>query len=742
MADLNLALVISTLDRASRPLQRIGRSVSDVGRKARKVGRDMRSVGTGLSALLTGPLGAGGGFAIKAFSDIEQMQVRYGVMLGDQEKGLALVKELIDFAAKTPFQLPGLDSATKQLLSAGVSTTDLNEELKLIGDIAAGTGKPIDELAQIYTKAMNKGKVQTEELNQLSEAGIPILDALVALAGDYGNEISKEDVYKAAEKGQIEFRVLREALEKLSGEGGIYNEMMQKQSETTAGLASTMKDNLFLALASVGEKIVEITGLKDRMKEFTERIQQATEWLDRMAEERPGLVRLVFGLTAAALVLGPALLALGVVVGGVGIGLTALGAVIGVLFSPVLLLGAAFAAAAWLLYDNWDGVVAFFEDVWAGIKEAFPGTAAFFEDLWAKAALPVPGIFDWVTGAWDRTITAIRTGDYSDLWDGIKGAGTAATAAAATFYLDAWAAFQALDWTALGADLGELVVAGIVTLTNLAGSLTSSVEGMDFKSVGETIGKVIGQFMAGRITSLAGVVSGMLERVSELDFVGIGDVIGGALLAGLKAAVIGLAGVLAGMTATAKEIDWGEVGEMIGKSVKAALLIAIDLGTGLAKALVTAATDGTLLKAAGDLGEAILDALVAALAGITDAIAGMIKGAMPDWLLEWVEGDGEPAPVVRGARMRPEGALPTMPVAEVPVYALPGAAAEGSLYADDAAGGGARRGRRGFAPVDRAEVNGEIAVRFENTPPGTTVERVSGEGVDLTADLGYAMNGN
>ena len=263
-----------------------------------------------------------------------------------------MVAGLIDFAAKTPFQLPGLGGATRQLLAAGVSTEDLWGELQVLGDISAGAQKPMNEMAAIYAKVMSKGKADTEALNQLSEAGVPIVQSLVDLAADYGNEITKEDVYKAAERGEISFRTLREALEKLTSEGGVFNDQMEKQSQTLFGLASTLKDNLFLGLASVGEKLVEITGLKDRLREFTERIQQAVEWFDKFAEERPGLVKLVFGLTAAAAVLGPALIALGLVVGGLGTGLTALGAALGILFSPVVLLGAAFAAAAWLIHEQ------------------------------------------------------------------------------------------------------------------------------------------------------------------------------------------------------------------------------------------------------------------------------------------------------------------------------------------------------------------------------------------------------
>ena len=52
------------------------------------------------------------------------------------------------------------------------------------------------------------------------------------LAARYGNEISKEDVYKAAERGQITFKAIEEALQLMTAEGGIFNEQMVRQSET------------------------------------------------------------------------------------------------------------------------------------------------------------------------------------------------------------------------------------------------------------------------------------------------------------------------------------------------------------------------------------------------------------------------------------------------------------------------------------------------------------------------------
>ena len=65
--------------------------------------------------------------------------------------------------------------------------------------------------------------------------------------------------------------------------------------------------------------------------------------------------------------------------------LTALAALL--IANPFVLLVAALAGGVYLIYDNWDGIVQYFENIWAGIKNAFD-----FEWL-NKAAGFIGGLF-------------------------------------------------------------------------------------------------------------------------------------------------------------------------------------------------------------------------------------------------------------------------------------------------------------------------------------------------------------
>jgi tape measure domain-containing protein len=189
--------------------------------------------------------------SVMAAAKMETLSVSFEVLLGSAEKSQKVVKELFDFAAKTPFRVEGISSAAKQLIAAQGNAEGLQDQLQMLGDISAVTGKDISELAQIYTKAYNKNKLQAEELNQISEAGIPIIRILAEMYG-----VSAKEIYKMGEAGNLAFTDLQNAFKLMTSEGGIAFEGMIKQSETLQGKWSTLQENWELALANLGEKIL------------------------------------------------------------------------------------------------------------------------------------------------------------------------------------------------------------------------------------------------------------------------------------------------------------------------------------------------------------------------------------------------------------------------------------------------------------------------------------------------------
>jgi tape measure domain-containing protein len=169
----------------------------------------------------------------------ETTQVSFGVILGSMKEAKSLMSDLTEFSTRTPFTPSELFKATRSLLAFGVAGSDVMKRIKTLGDVSAGTGKDIAELAQIYGKVFVKGKIQAEELNQLSEAGVPIIKELERAYGRTAAEI-----FKMGSQGKLSFEDLDAAMQAMTTTGGVFFNMMDRQSDTMSGKLSTLKGNV------------------------------------------------------------------------------------------------------------------------------------------------------------------------------------------------------------------------------------------------------------------------------------------------------------------------------------------------------------------------------------------------------------------------------------------------------------------------------------------------------------------
>lgn len=326
-----------------------------------KLSKKFTSLGKGLSLKLSAPLLAIGGLSLKSAADIETMEVAFASMTGSADKAKEVVKGLIDFAAKTPFQLLGIGKAAKQLLAVGVSTGELQSKLKFLGDISAGANVPLSDMAAIFGKAKSKGKAMTEELLQLSDRGIPIISVLAKKLG-----VSKNAVFELASKSKISFGILESALVSMTKKGGIFEDQMQKQSATLAGAFSTLKDNVNLSLAALGNQIIETFDLKNTINTVIGVIQRATAAFINFTKENPRLAKLGVIIAGIGIVIGPLLIAVG-----------AIAAAFTVLSVPILIITGALAGIGLAIA----GLIAF----WKDLKQAMQNVVDFWGTVFTSA---------------------------------------------------------------------------------------------------------------------------------------------------------------------------------------------------------------------------------------------------------------------------------------------------------------------------------------------------------------------
>lgn len=387
----DLSILVKVVNQATAPLKKIfkdiqkvtkvvakmGKQFQKVGRQISNTGKKMSAIGKDLTLRLTAPLAAAGLMSLKSAADIETMTIAFKSMLGSAEKAGEVVKDILDFTAKTPFQMKGVGQAAKQLLAFGVAQKDLIPRLKVLGDIAAGTNAPLSDIAQIFGKIKAKNKAMTEEILQLSDRGIPIIKML---SEEYG--ITGEQVLKAAEKSKISFDIIFKAMTKMSNKGGIFANQMEKQSGTLAGLFSTLKDNVVLAFGAIGDQMVETLNLKENMSKFIKTIQEMTKAFVDFAKANPKIMKLVFTLGLLLATLGPIVVIVGSFLGGIGFLITGLGSlavILGTTAGAIAIFAGAFIAAA-------AGIVAIITLVTLLVKD-FWVLKKLVLDLWDKAGL-------------------------------------------------------------------------------------------------------------------------------------------------------------------------------------------------------------------------------------------------------------------------------------------------------------------------------------------------------------------
>lgn len=241
-------------------------------------------------AALGGLFAAGGflGWGIKLAADAESAQISFEVLLGSASKAKEVLAELRDFAATTPFEMPELKEAALMLLNSGTATSELTEKLRMLGDMAAGSGKPINDLVAIYMKAQSTGRVTMEEINRLAERGIPIYEYLSEAVGK-----QKSELMDYVSKGKVGFEDLDRALVQMTGETGNYFNATLRQSKSLHGLWSTFKDQIGLIMQRIGEAIVEgfdLTQVLENVIAFAESFEKSLDWVMPMFSDWAGVV--------------------------------------------------------------------------------------------------------------------------------------------------------------------------------------------------------------------------------------------------------------------------------------------------------------------------------------------------------------------------------------------------------------------------------------------------------------------
>lgn len=323
--------------------------------------------------------------SVQAAAQMRQYEIAFQTMLKSAEAGTQMLRDLQQFAAETPFDVPGVVSAGQQLMAFGFKAEEIIPMLTNLGDAASGLGlgtEGVSRLAYALGQMQTSGKLNAQDMMQLTSAGIAAWDMLAQAAGKTVAEMKD-----LCSKGAIDSKAAVQTI--VAGMNEQFGGMMAKTSDEVAGLLANIEETAGNTSAAVGKYLTEAFNIKgilkdvsDRLGEFQQKMQTATEQGkslgDVIKECVPATVIGVIGAFAAVLAV--------VTVAAVA----TLGAVLG-LTAGIVAIGAAMGAVAALVVTYWDEIV----DAVNIAVQAILDTVVIIGTAITEAVL---GVVNWIIG--------------------------------------------------------------------------------------------------------------------------------------------------------------------------------------------------------------------------------------------------------------------------------------------------------------------------------------------------------
>lgn len=180
--------------------------------------------------------------------EFQQLEVAFTTLLQSKEKADALMSQMVDLAAKTPFDLQGVADGARQLLAYGFAAEDITDTLTRLGNVAAGLGLPLERLTYLYGTTAVQGRLYARDMLQFTSSGIPMLQEMAKMYG-----VTTEEINAMVTAGKIGFEDVKKVIESMTNQGGQFYNLMENQSKTITGLISNLGDAIDTMFNDIGK---------------------------------------------------------------------------------------------------------------------------------------------------------------------------------------------------------------------------------------------------------------------------------------------------------------------------------------------------------------------------------------------------------------------------------------------------------------------------------------------------------
>lgn len=186
--------------------------------------------------------------------EFEKQRISLTAIIGDDQAGNRIFSQIKELAVTSPFDFKELTDSAKQLSAFSIPANEIFETTNRLADLSAGLGVDMSRIVNAYGQVQSASVLRIQELQQFTEAGIPLVDELAKKFTNLSGEVvSAGDVIDKISNGEVSFGMIKEIITELTSEGGKFYNMQEVQSETLAGKISSLRNNYDMLLDSLGK---------------------------------------------------------------------------------------------------------------------------------------------------------------------------------------------------------------------------------------------------------------------------------------------------------------------------------------------------------------------------------------------------------------------------------------------------------------------------------------------------------
>ncbi|GAP96087.1 phage tail tip lysozyme [Leptolyngbya sp. NIES-2104] len=178
-------------------------------------------------------------------------------------KGEDFIREVQDFAIRTPFSQENAINSSRFLAGAGLTPEKTLGVSRQIADIASASGdrgsENFESLSRTYAKIQARGKADARSLQEFATRGVDMIGAIAEVSGK-----TRQEIIQLTREGKVGIDAIDAGLKNLTGEGGAFAGLSDRLSQSLGGILSNIQDagiataqNIYSAYSPAILKIAE-----------------------------------------------------------------------------------------------------------------------------------------------------------------------------------------------------------------------------------------------------------------------------------------------------------------------------------------------------------------------------------------------------------------------------------------------------------------------------------------------------